>query len=452
MQTGLLSITNYNPKFTTQPVNCRYSPAFTGRTAAAVKAADELICHCDKESAMKLTGVFDRKQTQSPKGLNLIFSQANNSLLSYSKEFGDNVVLRAIKKTATDKNKTLFYVLFKEFKNGELKNTFALDIESGELIRLKADGTASVYQGSFVPYQKGDPKGEKYCRKVIEYACKIFGLPEGKSEEEIIALLQAAKRPKSPQPLTDLSHCDSLPEDLQKSIADINGMLMDYSDYIDANRGHSSAIVDMKSKYEPLIYTTKKQKNLTFKYKNLESLAVLHSRSNQRFTRIIHTNSNGIEKHLLIDRGQCVVANLNNKRPWLIPEKYRYMTKREIEESEIGVYIEFLKNQIQMYYDYIQKGVENIRGTRHYKPPKKLVDINKFMDESLEKISGNLLAMQGEIEQRADKDAEAYVSMYFNALAESFEKYSQKGLKEFEKKFRSYLDKLNNKTTAQKES
>lgn len=425
----------YISNFGVNNMNRSFSPvAFGGGTDVFVKSAVSQVNDVYKFAAEKLVGIFSQKAAEMPKGLNYTFSQANGSLLTYSKELGDNVVVRAIKKVAEDKKKNFLYVVFKEFKAGELKDIFALDIKTGELIKLKPDGKLSIIKNDFVKYQPNtaDSKYKKHMKKIQEYAGAIF--PEEDFKPKVVEV--AEKQIKE-----DFGRY-IMPDKMKKDVAEINDIMMRYSDLIAACRGYSSDIVKWKEQYEPLIYTSKKQKNTMFKFRNLEALSILHSRSNQRFTRIVHTNSSGIETHYLIDGGDKVVANLNKKRPWLIPEKYRYMTTEQVENSEIGSYIEFLKTQLRDYYSYIETNLHDVKLLRRNKVFKSQSELAEYVDEMSKKIEADMGAIRGEMEKHADKAASELVAQYFRILSEKLGKYTNESLPEFKADFHAFLNKF----------
>lgn len=192
--------------------------------------------------------------------------------------------------------------------------------------------------------------------------------------------------------------------------------------------------------YEPLIYQGRKQKNTMFKYRNLESLSVLNSKSNQRFTRIIHTNANGIETHLLIDNTQKVVSNLNKKRPWITPEKYRYMTQKEIEASNVKIYADFLKKQLSDYYNYLNESIGGTEVSHRVRKKNSKDTLTVFMDKINKKIADNIEEIKGNIKEIADNDAKDLAAEYFKALYDSFDKYSEENFKNFQNKFKQYVD------------
>lgn len=428
----------------------RYNyPSFKGASADVfVKGAETVGAMFDINASKKLISIFDRKLTKLPKGLNLTVSQATDSILSYSKEVGDGIVLKGTKMAVERKKQRFFYAVFKELKNGVPKDTFAIDMESGELIKLRSDGTLRLIKGDVIKYDEKstDAKHIKHCKKIRLYAAAVFGEKPPEISTEPVKKATKMRVTKSDAGkdnwIIEKSPYSDLPENLQQDVADIDETILKFSALIDAHRGKSKDIVGFKQEYEPVIYTTSKDKRHTFKYKNLEELAVLHIPSNARFTRIIHTNSIGDETHLLIDSRQKVVSNLNQKRPQLIPEKYRYMNQEQIEASGIAGYIKFIKEEMHKYYDYMAGKLGSTEVKHRIRVKTSQNTLSKYLDDITTKISTNLDEMHGEIEKRADSDAQELVQRYFNTLAQSFETYSKENLKGFMKKFEDFLNRF----------
>jgi len=422
-----------------------YHISFGGSKDVFVKPAENVIEELYLHSSKKLCEVFSRKAGDFPKGLNLAFSQVNGSLLTYSKELGDNVTVRAIKKVAEHKGKKYPYVIFKEFKNGTQTDIFAVDINSGKLIKLKKDGKLSILKNDFVQYKPDtvNAKYKQHINNIRKYAAAIFEETELQPQISIETATNhsGTANQKKVWRIENASYAN-LPKSLQKDVKEINELLLRYSDLISARRGLSSKIVKLKEQYDPLIYTSKKQKNTVFKFKNLESVSVQHQKSNPKFTRIIHTNSNGIETHLLIEDAQKVVSNLNKKRPWIIPEKYRYMTKEEMRNSGIEKYIQFLKKQLMEYYDYMNKNLGGSEIIHRNKGFKSEAELTSYIEEISKKIEANIHNIKEEMEKHAQQTASETVSQYFKILSENLDTYTNENLSVFKKKFKTFLEKF----------
>ena len=125
----------------------------------------------------------------------------------------------------------------------------------------------------------------------------------------------------------------------------------------------AARIEQIKASY-PSIIPTKYSRALTFdlgEEDNFATLSISKSAKEKDRVRLIVSNENGESKHFLIQDLDKVVANLNSKNPLITPPKLRFMTTKQIKESEVEKYIEKAYIKTSDYLNYLQ----------NYKFPKK---------------------------------------------------------------------------------
>lgn len=421
---------------------------FKGATDSFVRNSAKVLNNNYTDYSKKLTELFNKDIKKLPKHLEIIFSQSNNSLLSFTKSLSGGKNLKVTKKAAEEKGKRFFYIAFKELKNGIEQENFAVDIMSGKLIKLDREGKVKFINGLPIEYPENstDSKYFKYQKKLEEYYNAVFNEANTSNKENITKALKveigaSVDRPEQKRVWRiNNAPYDTISQKSQEDLAVINEKLILLSKLINVRRGISKKIIQLKSDYEPLIYINKKQKSTTFKYRNLESLSVLHKDSNPRYTRIVRTNSNGIETHILIEDNKKVVSNLNEKRPFILPEKFRYMTKKEIFASDVEKYITFLRQQVSDYYDYIYNGIggAEVKHRTRFTNPKE--ELDTLIDESAKKIQANIDNLKNNVKERAENDADEFLTEYFNALYEKLDTLSNEKLGSFVRKFQKFIE------------
>lgn len=118
--------------------------------------------------------------------------------------------------------------------------------------------------------------------------------------------------------------------------------------------------IDMRSKYPNILQKPILQGGYSFILTDGEdkgkTLSIVRSKNASDILRLVVTE-NGHEnssKHVLIKGLDKVVANINQKYPYVIPQKLRYMSAKEITDSNVVRYISIIEQNLDNYYRFLQ--------------------------------------------------------------------------------------------------
>lgn len=131
-----------------------------------------------------------------------------------------------------------------------------------------------------------------------------------------------------------------------------------------------------------------------------KSLSVMRSKNASDILRIVITEHGETENstHFLIKGLDKVVANLNQKYPFMVPAKLRFMSAKELTESNVVKYIVLAEKELEKYYKFlqgedsaafpeIQKAKEEYAPKRK-SPTESAMRVSKTQSEMTDKIFG----------------------------------------------------------------
>lgn len=130
-----------------------------------------------------------------------------------------------------------------------------------------------------------------------------------------------------------------------------------------------------------------------------KTLSVVRSKNATDIIRLVITENGDINNstHFLVKGLDKVVANLNQKYPYMTPAKLRFMTAKELTDSNVVKYITLAEKELDKYYKFLQEGtltepaVASSKQTEENTPKRKvneqrIMRVNKTQSEMTDKI------------------------------------------------------------------
>lgn len=137
----------------------------------------------------------------------------------------------------------------------------------------------------------------------------------------------------------------------QKQVENLHNNLKIVKDFFKQFETNPRKEIQIKKGYDKLIIT-KGKRGYTFKLDDTKTLNITQSQSNNDLIRMT-VSDNDKSTHYLLAGYNKAVSNLNQKNPQLLPQKLRYMTADEINNSPIKQYISIADKEIKDFSKYL---------------------------------------------------------------------------------------------------
>ncbi len=133
-------------------------------------------------------------------------------------------------------------------------------------------------------------------------------------------------------------------KNIHKNLGKINGLF-------DSISSNYTKINQMRQGYSKLVVIPKNS-GITFKIDKDTTLTILQGKYKKNLVRLI-VDEKDKSTHFLIDGYDKVASNLNKNTPQFTPQKLRYMTAAQIEESQVKKYITIANEELEKYNNYL---------------------------------------------------------------------------------------------------
>ena len=193
-------------------------PAFTSAVDTFAREAADAVSggaaeNLSLELVNKVLNIFKNSADKAPLTINLKVSPSSGQIMGFSIPLKNGNILEVIKNFVHKCSKNFFYISLKEYNQGKLERSFAIDMDSKGFVKLNRKGESKVQDYSLQAVEHDSVFENCYRKRLEGYVDAIFA-QEGKNTTKPEVLKAQAQTKKQAKKITDITIEDLLDEDV----------------------------------------------------------------------------------------------------------------------------------------------------------------------------------------------------------------------------------------------